>query len=112
MSAFIPRPRQGERLVIDRVPAAFDPGDHPDQWCVFERDWRRREPCAAAGFVLARDESRLRFAARCAQSPDCDRSLANGAWAENLWRRDAAELFLKNRGSPRYLEFNLSPSGA
>lgn len=30
--------------------------------------------------------------------------------ADNLWKHSCFELFIRNAGSPRYLEFNLSPS--
>lgn len=38
--------------------------------------------------------------------------LANPARMDNLWQTTCFEFFLSVQGSPRYWEFNLSPSGA
>jgi len=77
-----------------------------------DHDWHGDPPLAPSYFVLALDPSNLWFAAECKQTPNFDRKFAQNDFAEGLWQRDVAELFLVEDQTSRYQEFNLSPSGA
>jgi hypothetical protein len=77
-----------------------------------ELDWFGAPSPAALSFALAVDRERLFFAVECRQAPACDLEASCGEFRAELWKQDVAELFLKEDGSERYQEFNLSPAGA
>jgi len=66
----------------------------------------------AAGFALVQDPSRLWFIANHRKAAELHPQARPGAFQMDLWRYDAAELFISDPQSGRYLEFNLAPNGA
>jgi len=82
----------------------------PWQW--FSTIWSGQPFSSQAGFRLCSDGQFLRFEAQTtipAREPMPGET--RGAFLENLWTRDVAELFVAGEGST-YTEWNLSPHGA
>lgn len=63
-------------------------------------------------FSLGLDSEALWFTASRAAAPLCDLSLSCGSFVEGLWEKELAEVFLCSAEGTRYLEINLSPTGA
>ena len=82
------------------------------RWSMVNLDWHGQPVAVPAAFTLAMDRTHLWFVAarekRASISPDA----GPREFTEGLWRYDVAELFIKDRHSDRYLEFNLAPNGA
>lgn len=76
------------------------------------KDWYGKELEKPAAFSFAVDHSHLWFVA-CHQSPAKIHPDARpGVFQAELWKYDAAEFFLLDPATGRYLEFNLAPNGA
>jgi len=76
------------------------------------KEWHGSEISPPLLFSVAIDPKALWFLASRAAAPVCDRSLACGAFVEGLWEQELAEVFLCAAEGSRYLEVNISPSGA
>jgi hypothetical protein len=63
-------------------------------------------------FSLGLDPEALWFTASRAAAPQCNLSLTCGSFVEGLWEKELAEVFICSAGGTRYLEINLSPTGA
>jgi hypothetical protein len=77
-----------------------------------ERDWQGAGIQPPAAYALALDPRRLWFIAGHGQAARIHPAARPGQFQAELWRHDVAELFLADRASGRYLEFNLAPNGA
>ncbi len=77
-----------------------------------EKEWHGSLVTPPLHFSLALDPEALWFCASRASMPQCELSLACGSFVEGLWEKELAEVFLCSAEGPRYLEVNLSPTGA
>ena len=75
-------------------------------------DWHGTSFDPPAGFSLAVDPQRLWFIAGHSRPAELHPDARPGRFQPELWRHDAAELFLADPDSGRYLELNLAPNGA
>lgn len=75
-------------------------------------DWFGYDIEPPAQFVLATDGEDLWFLARREAPAVPHPSAGPGAFHEELWKYDVAELFIASAEGSRYWEFNLSPKGA
>lgn len=76
------------------------------------RDWQGAAMDPPAGFSLAMDARRLWFIAHHRKAASIHPRARPGGFQADLWKYDAAELFLADPASGRYFEFNLAPNGA
>jgi hypothetical protein len=67
---------------------------------------------APARYQLSTTDDEIKIEFEVDQPAFQDSSVAPGVFHEGLWRFDCGELWLASSVSSRYLEFNLSPSGA
>lgn len=74
-------------------------------------DWYGRSLPSPIDIFLGGNHQSILFGARGGGDPWCAPAQP-GDFIEGLWERDVVELFLSETGSPRYQEFNVSPSGA
>jgi len=63
-------------------------------------------------YLLARSDSELYAAFRIGGTPVSHPHAQSGEFVEGLWEYDVVELFLLDRATERYEEFNIAPSGA
>lgn len=77
-----------------------------------ERDWHGAPLVPPARWALALDDERLWLLAVRAAPAAVHPAAVPGAFTSDLWRFDAAELFLGRAGDAAYLELNLAPNGA
>lgn len=66
----------------------------------------------AAKYFLGKSASQIFFKIQIQTLPDYDSTLKPNDFIEGLWKRDIAELFIGNRITGEYQEFNIAPSSA
>jgi hypothetical protein len=101
--------------VIHLLTELGEPSLHGLPWQCFPHDWHGIPVPSSIGaaFRLASDGRWLRFEARAGTPPSPPApGEISGAFREELWTRDVAEVFLAEEGSTQYTEWNLSPHGA
>jgi hypothetical protein len=81
---------------------------------VIPKDWFGKATMQPPAFSLTTNGTTdsLEFTVRVPRAAACDRTAQGGAFQPELWRYDVGELFIFHGKSSRYLEFNLSPTGA
>ncbi len=79
----------------------------------FTSTWSGETPQRHAKLFLAADRSQLFYGAEVSGYPtELRRARTKGEYVEGLWSADVIELFIFRDQDERYLELNLSPSGA
>jgi hypothetical protein len=81
-------------------------------WSILDRDWWGASWLPGARHALVADSEHLWLLAGDARPAKTQPGLAPGDFREGLWQADVAELFIASADRQRYLEFNLSPTGA
>mgnify|MGYP005708393937 CR=1 FL=1 len=77
----------------------------------FEVDWFGEPLDFTAKFRLGTDPERLFFEAQSSLPSKVGNHEKSGKYIEGLWEADVAEIFIREPGSTRYQEWNLSPIG-
>lgn len=77
-----------------------------------EKDWYGQTTGEKIEFAVAIDPLSLHFLFKTTARSNCSASNKMGDFVEGLWKEDVAELFISSKNEERYLELNLSPSGA
>lgn len=98
-------------LLLESRPLAWPPAQ-PLSLQELGRDWHGRRLASPPRFALIEDPSHLWLVAARDQPFEAHPEAGAGAFQAELWRHDVAELFVAQSAGPRYLEFNLAPTGA
>lgn len=77
-----------------------------------DRDWLGGGFDPPAGYALVQDQERLWFVVHHRKPASIHPKARPGVFLADLWKYDAAELFLMDPKSGRYIEWNLAPNGA
>jgi len=99
-------------MTIWSVQEAFVPQRVRIPMIGMDRDWHGAAFSPAAEIALVADSDFLWLLARRLSPARPDPKGKPGELREGLWQHDVAELFIATPDRERYLEFNLSPSGA
>ena len=77
----------------------------------FASDLSGQAPARDLSFVLAISPATITLASWWIGEVYCDESFGGSKFVEGLWEKDVIELFIREEGTSRYQEFNLSPAG-
>jgi len=99
-------------MTIWRMQKAFVPDGIHVPMSAIDHDWHGAACSPPAEVTLVADPDCLWLLARRASAARPDPNANLGEFREGLWQHDVAELFIAAADRKRYLEFNLSPSGA